>query len=463
MDASPRRLGLTLSGLYFLAYFPPGAIFTAGFTFMARPLAWGGLGFTPGQVAAVAAAGALGSLAAIGLVHRLRDFSCRRALAILFTLAAIVIAFLAAFAGAYTASAASGARGDTSPGAPLGAVTVVAVLLCIYTAANSAASASVATFVQQSISRSGLSYFRLRSAGTCGFVCGGVSLLMVTPVSTQPFWLGCVATLIAAAYTVLALRFFGQYPVVRSEGQAPSSSSHGRRQFPAQQLAFVLILVGSTAILGRLYDAYGNQFLTEIKFPRPCALQPFLAQFPEFLLLLLVPFAALPLKHCLVLGPLSWVCVFLGFFACCQLDNHLVIYLSLPFQAGNCIMQTTASIAVDSMFQTSQFRRTAQAALPFVQGTGLLLGSVINGALVSSATGSAGGTSWNHVWLIASVAAAIATLLASATMAVLPMGRFSERIAAPKPRPRLAHGAPAYWIQTGEIQTNSPSSCSPRT
>ena len=121
-----------------------------------------------------------------------------------------------------------------------------------------------------------------------------------------------------------------------------------------------------------------------LTFPALLAMQPLFAQFPEGLLLLLVPFAALPVKRCLVLGPLSWVCVFLGFFACCQFDSHLAIYLSLPFQAGNCIMQTTASIAVDGLFRTSRFRCTAQAALPFAQGTGLLLGSVIAGALVSA-------------------------------------------------------------------------------
>ena len=147
------------------------------------------------------------------------------------------------------------------------------------------------------------------------------------------------------------------------------------------ELVVVLVLVGSTAMLGRLYETYGNQFLTEIRFPAPCFLQPLFAQFPEFLLLLLVPFATLPPKSCLVLGPLSWACVFLGFFACCRLDNHLAVYVCLPFQAGNCIMQTTASIAVDAMFQTSRFRRTAQATLPFVQGTGLLLGSVLNGTV----------------------------------------------------------------------------------
>ena len=153
----------------------------------------------------------------------------------------------------------------------------------------------------------------------------------------------------------------------------------------------MLIIVGGTAILGRLYDAYGNPFLTDVNFPRP-AMQPLFAQFPEGLLLLVVPFAALPVKRCLVLGPLSWVCVFLGYFAFCQFDSHLAIYLSLPFQAGNCIMQTTASIAVDGLFRTSRFRRTAQAALPFAQGTGLLLGSVIAGTLVSGATNSAGTT-----------------------------------------------------------------------
>jgi MFS family permease len=118
--------------------------------------------------------------------------------------------------------------------------------------------------------------------------------------------------------------------------------------------------------------------------------------------------------------------VFLGFFACCQLDSHLVIYLSLPFQAGNCIMQTTASIAVDALFQSSRLRRTAQATLPFVQGTGLLLGSVIAGAVVTYTTTSAGRTSWNQVWLIASVAATIATVLASFAIAVLRLDRFRE-------------------------------------
>jgi len=236
--------------------------------------------------------------------------------------------------------------------------------------------------------------------------------------------------LVAAAYTILALRFLREYPVATNGFHTLSSSRHRPEEFPAKELAFVLILVGSTAILGRLYDTFGNQFLTDVDFPRPCATQPLIAQFPECLLLLLVPFAALPRKYCLVLGPLSWVCVFLGFFACCHLDNHLAIYLSLPFQAGNCIMQTTASIAVDGLFRTSRFRRTAQATLPFVQGTGLLLGSVIAGAVVSYTTSSAGRTSWDQVWLIASVAAAVTTVLASVAMAVLRLDRFRE----PDPR-----------------------------
>jgi MFS family permease len=233
--------------------------------------------------------------------------------------------------------------------------------------------------------------------------------------------------LVAAAYTILPGCSFGEYAVAKEAFNAPTSYRHRRGEFPTKELAFVLILVGSTAILGRLYDTYGNQFLTDINFPRPCATQPLIAQFPECLLLLLVPFAALPLKYCFVLGPLSWVCVFLGFFACCQLDCHLVIYLSLPFQAGNCIMQTTASIAVDGLFRTSRFRRTAQATLPFVQGTGLLLGSVIAGAVVSYATNSAGRTSWNYVWLIASVAATVATVLATVAMAVLRLDQFREQ------------------------------------
>ena len=296
----------------------------------------------------------------------------------------------------------------------------------LFTTANSAISASVATFIQQSISGTGLSYYRLRSAATWGWVCGGASLLLVTPVSAQPFWLGCGGMLVAAAYTVLALHSLREYPVAENEFHARSPRRHREGQFPAKELSLLLILVGGTAILGRLYDAYGNPFLTDVNFPRPCATQPLLAQLPEGLLLLLVPFAALPVKRCLVLGPLSWVCVFLGFFACCQFDSRLAIYLSLPFQAGNCIMQTTASIAVDGLFRTSRFRRTAQAALPFAQGTGLLLGSVIAGTLVSSATNFAGTTRWNQVWLIATVAAVAATVLAAVAMAFLPLGRFRE-------------------------------------
>jgi hypothetical protein len=272
MDAKSRQLSVPLSGLFFLAYFPLGAIFTAGFTFLAKPLAVGGLGLTPSQVAAVAAAGAIGNLAAIGVVHRLRAFTCRRAIAILFAVGAILIGLLAAFAGEYTASAASHAiTGDTSVGAPAGVVTVVAVLLCFFTTMTSAASASVATFIQQCISGTGLSFFRLRSAGTWGWVCGGASLLLVTPVSTQPFWLGCAAMLVAAAYTILALCFLGEYAVAKNEFHERSLSRHYPRDFPAKELAFVLILVGSTAILGRLYDTFGNQFLTDIDFPRPCA------------------------------------------------------------------------------------------------------------------------------------------------------------------------------------------------
>ena len=129
----------------------------------------------------------------------------------------------------------------------------------------------------------------------------------------------------------------------------------------------MLILVGGTAVLGRLYDTYGNQFLTEAKFPSPCAMQPLLAQFPEFLLLLLVPFSALPTRYCFVLGPLAWVCVYMGFACYGRFDNSWAIFLCLPLQAGNCIMQTTASITVDSLFETSRFRRTVQAALPFAQ------------------------------------------------------------------------------------------------
>ena len=427
MDASSRQLGPTLGGLYFLTFFPAGAIFTAAFTYLARPLALGGLGLTPGQVAAVAASGSLGSLAAIGLVHSLRTFTSRGALAILFTVGAILIGVLAAFAGQYAASAASDAIGSAAPvGAPLGVVAAIAVLLCFFTAANSAAIASVATFIQQCISGTGLSFFRLRSAGTWGWICGGASLLMVTPVSTQPFWLGCAAMLVAAAYTLLALQFLREFPVVKSELHVPPSRHHRSRDLPVKELAMVLALVGGTAVLARLYETYGNQFLVDIQLPRPCAMQPLMAQFPEFLLLLLVPFASLRLKYCLVLGPLSWVCVFLGFFACCQVDNHLAVYLCLPFQAGNCIMQTTASIAIDSLFRTSGFRRTAQATLPLVQGIGLLLGSVVAGALVSCTTSSAGITDWNRVWLIALAAAAVAAMLASVTMAVLPLDLFKK-------------------------------------
>ena len=425
MEVSSRRLGLPLSGLFFLAYFPPGAIFTAGFTFLAQPLASGGLGLTPGQVAVVAVAGALGNLTAIGLVHQLRGFTCRHTLAFLFALGAMLIGLLAAFADQHTASAAFCATRDVAPvGAPVGVVTAIAVLLGLFMATNSAASASVATCIQQCISGTGLSYFRLRSAGTCGFVCGGCSLVMGTPVSTQPFWLGCVAMLVAAAYTIVALRFLSERPVAKSDLHARSSAPSRPRGLPFKELAFILVLVGGTAILGRLYETYGNQFLTEMTFPRPCAVQPLLAQLPEFLLLLLVPFASLPLKYSLMLGPLSWICVFLGFFTYCQFDHAAAVYLSLPFQAGNCIMQTAASTALDSMFRASGFRRTAQAMLPFVQGTGLLLGSFVNGAIVSCATGSAGTTNWHQVWLVASVAAGVVTVLAGVAMAVLPMERF---------------------------------------
>ncbi len=142
---------------------------------------------------------------------------------------------------------------------------------------------------------------------------------MVTPVSTQPFWLGCGVLLVAAAYALLALPFPRECPVAKSELYVLSSQSRDRRNLLAKELAFVLILVGSTAVLGRLYENYGNHFLTEVKFPFPCATQPLLAQLPEFLLLLLVPFASLPARYCLLLGPLSWACVYLGFACCCQL------------------------------------------------------------------------------------------------------------------------------------------------
>ncbi|MGO9109089.1 MAG: hypothetical protein ACLP9L_07645 [Thermoguttaceae bacterium] len=128
MDATPRRLGLILSALFFLMFFPPGAAFTAGFTFMARPLALGRLGLTPGQVSAVAVAGALGNLAAIALVRHLHAFTCRRALAILLTCGAILIGLLAAFSGAYAADAASRATTlGISAGAPVGVVALIGI------------------------------------------------------------------------------------------------------------------------------------------------------------------------------------------------------------------------------------------------------------------------------------------------------------------------------------------------
>ena len=335
MDSSPRRLGLTLSVLFFLMYFPAGAIFLAVFTFLARPLGVGGLGLTPGQVSAVAVAGALGNLAAIGLVHRLRSLTCRRALAILLTCAAILIGLLAAFAGGYAAIAASlTTRAEISIGAPVGVVAVIGVLLGCFTAVNSAASASAATFIQQCISGTGLSFYRLRSAGTLGWVCGGASLVTVTPVSIQPFWVGCGAFFVAAAYVLLALSFPRECPVAKRVPYIFPARSQARRSLPAKELAFVLILVGGTAVLGRLYDTYGNQFLTEAKFPSPCAMQPLLAQFPEFLLLLLVPFSALPTRYCFVLGPLAWVCVYMGFACYGRFDNSWAIFCAFRCRPG---------------------------------------------------------------------------------------------------------------------------------
>lgn len=426
MDASPRRLGFTLSGLFFLMFFPQGAILTAAFTFLARPPAAGGLGLTPGQVSMVAAAGAIGNLAAIGLVHRLRAFACRHVLAALFTCAAVVTGLLAALAGTY-AAAASAAAASVSIGAPFGLVAAICVCFGCFTAVSSAGSASAATFIQQCIAGTGLSYYRLRSAGTLGFVCGGASLLTVTPVSTQPFWLGCSALLVAAAYALLALPLPGGSAASGNGLRTVHALSRDRMAFPRKEFAFVLILLGATAILGRLYDAYGNQFLTEFKFPYPCATQPLLAQFPEFLLLLLVPFASLRARYCLLLGPLAWVCVYFGFACGGRFDIGWAIYLTLPMQAGNCIMQTTASITIDNMFERSRFRRTAQAALPFALGAGVLLGSLLAGAIVSAATMLVGMTNWNHVWLIGSSAALVVTALTGAAITVLPMDRFKKR------------------------------------
>jgi hypothetical protein len=427
MDASSHRLGLTLSALLFLMFFPSGAIFTAVFTYLARPLAVGGLGLTPAQVSAIAAAGALGNLAAIGLVYHLQALTCRRALAVLLTCGASLIGLLAAFMGMYAARVASSdPTTEISIGAPIGVVIVIAALLGSFTATSSAATASAATFIQQCISGTGLSYFRLRSAGTLGWVCGGASLLLVTPVSAQPIWLGCGALLVTVAYACLALPHSRESPRVNDDLHHLRDWPNGQRGLPAKELAVVLLLVGSTAALGRLYDTYGNHFLTEFKFPYPCATQPLLAQFPEFLLLLLVPFASLPAKFSLMLGPLSWVSVYLGFAGSCQLDNSAVIFLSLPLQAGNCIMQTSASIAVDSLFKASSFRRTAQAMLPFVQGAGLLLGSILAGAIVSLATSPSGKSCWSQVWLIGSFAALFATVLAIAAMAILPLDRFKK-------------------------------------
>ena len=426
MDASSRRLALTLSGLFFLMFFPQGAILTAAFTFLARPPAAGGLGLTPAQVSMVAAAGAIGNLAAIGLVHRLRAFACRRVLATLFSCAAVVTGLLAAFAGA-NATAASAAASGVSVGATYGVVAAICVCFGCFTAVSSAGSASAATFIQQCIAGTGLSYYRLRSAGTLGFVCGGASLLTVTPVSTQPLWLGCGALLVAAAYALLALPLTGESAVAGNQPRAVHARSGGPGAFPRNEFAFVLVLLGATAILGRLYDAYGNQFLTEFKFPYPCATQPLLAQFPEFLLLLLVPFASLRARYCLILGPLAWVCVYFGFACGDRFDMGWAIYLTLPMQAGNCIMQTTASITIDAMFERSRFRRTAQAALPFALGAGVLLGSLLAGAIVSAATMLAGKTNWNHVWLVGSSAALVVTALTGAAIAVLPMDRFKKR------------------------------------
>ena len=104
MDVSSRRLALMLSGLCFLTYLPSGAILTGGFTFLSRPLASGGLGLTPGQVAAVAAVAAVGFLAAIGVVYKLRFLTCRRVIAILSLVGVILMGILAAFSGAYAAA-----------------------------------------------------------------------------------------------------------------------------------------------------------------------------------------------------------------------------------------------------------------------------------------------------------------------------------------------------------------------
>ena len=58
---------------------------------------------------------------------------------------------------------------------------------------------------------------------------------------------------------------------------------------------------------------------------------------------------------------------------------------------------------------------------------GLLLGSVFAGAIVSSATGPLGKTGWNQVWLIGSSAAMVATVLAGAAIAILPLSRLRKR------------------------------------
>ena len=54
--------------------------------------------------------------------------------------------------------------------------------------------------------------------------------------------------------------------------------------------------------------------------------------------------------------------------------------------------------------------------------------ALLHGAVtvVTCATSAAGGTSWNQVWLIATVAAGVATVLASATLAVLPLDRLGK-------------------------------------
>lgn len=282
----------------------------------------------------------------------------------------------------------------------------------------------LATIAFNAISDPGQQYPGIRVFGSIGWIAAGL-LIGTIPGAAQSKLPMLIGAAVYALLSVYALTLPRTPP--RASGQRISVAGlfglDVLKQVKDRSFWVFIACVIFVVIPKKFYDSFTNNFLVEkgMSFHLgPFALEPTaiqtLGQVAEALTMLMIPFliSRIGIKWVMVLGMAGWVAR-LALFAFGFVGNQAIA----PMLLAGILMHglsydfffVSGQIYLDKLFG-AEMRGRVQAFYWFIlSGLGVVLGSLIAGAVYRHYTDPAGDHHWTAIWLAPAISTIIVALL----------------------------------------------------